>query len=136
MAEDVHRVFKNSPLQLAEALHCVVSMTSPRGVTLEGALLAVDPVSDTAVLVKGEGKVLDDLEVVVVPLVDWTSLQVLDSSPGTKNRVANLLLESQGPSLTLEEKEMARKRCLAWLKKNGLPAEEDGEQVLRQYLMR
>ena len=44
----------------------------------------------------------------------------------------NLLLESQGPSLTLKEKETARKICLAWLKKNGLPAEEDGEQVLSQ----
>ena len=128
--QSLHRVFLNSPLQLTEALHCIVSVTSCRGVTLEGALLAVDPVSDTAVLVRGEGEVLAEVEVVVVPLVDWTSMQVLDSSEATKQRVAKLSLQQEGPSLSFEEKEAARRRCLNWLKKNGLPAEEDGEQVM------
>ena len=128
--QSLHRVFLNSPLQLADALHSIVSLTSSRGVTLEGALLAVDPVSDTAVLVKGEGEVLAEVEVVIVPLVDWRSMQVLDNSQGTKQRVAQLLLEQEGPSLSSEEKEVARRRCLDWLKKNGLPAEEDGEQVI------
>lgn len=128
--QGLHRVFLNSPLQLAEALHCKVSLNSCRGVTLEGALLAVDPVSDTAVLVRGEGEILEELEVVIVPLVDWSSMKVLDSSHDTKQRVARLLLEQEGPSMSSQEKEAARRRCLDWLKKNGLPAEEDGEQVI------
>ena len=128
--QSLHRVFLNSPLQLSKALHCVVSLNSCRGVTLEGALLAVDPVSDTAVLVRGEGEMLADVEVVIVPLVDWSSMQVLDNSHAKKQRVAQLLLQQEGPSLSSQEKEAARRRCLDWLKKNGLPAEEDGEQVI------
>ena len=89
---------------------------------------AVDPV--TAVLVRGEGEILEELEVVIVPLVDWSSMKVLDSSHDTKQRVAGLLLEQEGPSMSSQEKEAARRKCLDWLKKNGLPAEEDGEQVI------
>ena len=57
-------------------------------------------------------------------------MQVLDNSHATKQRVAQLLLQQEGPSLSSQEKEAARRRCLDWLKKNGLPAEEDGEQVI------
>ena len=54
-----------------------MSQTSSRWVTLEGALFAVDPVSDTAVLVRGEGEVFAEVEVVIVPHIDWSGKNVL-----------------------------------------------------------
>jgi len=50
---EVHRVHRNSPLLLREALHSTVSVKSHRGSSLTGGLLAVDPVSDTIVMVSG-----------------------------------------------------------------------------------
>ena len=68
---------------------------SSGGKIQEGGLLAVDPVSDTALLVRlglGQEELeLDRLEVVLVPLVDWASLEVLESSDGLRERLAGLV---------------------------------------------
>ena len=68
-------------------------MRSSGGSVQEGGLLAVDPVSDTALLVRlGQEELeLERLEVVLVPLVDWGSLEVLESSAGLRERLAGLV---------------------------------------------
>ena len=70
-----------------------VRVRSSGGSVHEGGLLAVDPVSDTALLVRlgKEELQLEGLEVVLVPLVDWGSLEVLESSAGLRERLARLV---------------------------------------------
>lgn len=111
---------------------------------MEGGLLAVDPVSDTAVLVRGEEGGLGQSEVVIVPLVDWGSLQVrgivcwlllflqvLDSSPELKERLGGLV-RKPGTEHGLSERQVEekRERVTAWLRRNGLPVEVEGSQVV------
>ena len=107
-------------------------MVSGLGTSVSGGLLAVDPVSDTAVLVElaGEGD-LATQNIVIVPLVNWESLQVLDSSQSMQERVRAVRGET-APRHSLSPSQLAsvRAQTVAWLRRNGLPVEVEGEEVV------
>jgi hypothetical protein len=96
---------------------------------LEGALLAADPVSDTAVLLRGGGP-LAGREVSIVPGVDWASLAVLERDPAAMADVAGLVAARGPAALTPVEAAAARGRVAAWLRGRGLPVAEEGELLV------
>jgi len=131
-SEDQHRVFLNKPLDLLSKLHCKVTLSSVRGSKVTGGLLAVDPVTDTAVIVDlGADSELGRCPVTVVPFVNWNSLEIIDSSEEFKKRVKSVQAEqSQGCDLSEEDLKIAREKVTAWLVKNGLTAVLRGEDLV------
>lgn len=133
-SEDQHRVFLNKPLDLLSKLHCKVTLASVRGSKVTGGLLAVDPVTDTAVIVDfgdGDEGDLSRCQVTVVPFVNWTSLEIIDASEEFKNLVKNAQTEqSQGCDLSEEDLTTAREKVTNWLVKNGLTAVLRGEDLV------
>ena len=132
-----HRVFLNKPLDLLNSLHCKVTVSSVRGEKLTGGLLAVDPVTDTAVIVDledsevGVNDGLGKFTVTVVPFVDWTSLEIIDASQVYKERVRNVQVEqSQSCDMSEEAIATARERVTNWLAKNGLTTAVRGDDLV------
>ena len=92
-----HRVFLNKPDELLKHLHCHIEIQSLRGDTVCGALVAIDPVSDTAIVVKNpSSENIDDSEVTLVPFVDWGTLKVIDDSENTKQRIRHMIKDDLG----------------------------------------
>jgi len=137
--EELHRVFRNKPLDLLAALHCRVRVKSVRGVKSEGGLLAVDPVTDTAVLVglgdkqlDKEPASLDSHDVTLVPFVSWNSLEILDSSEVVKTYLAALekCEEDRKTNICAEEASEAREKATELLTKHGLNPIRQGEDLV------
>merc|ERR1719393_54304 len=96
--DDIHRVFLNKPSQLIQFLFQRVELQTQRGDTVTGGLLAIDPVSDTAVLVDsdnaseaehGQGK-LENFQIVTVPFVNWETIKIIESSPEFRTNIKQL----------------------------------------------
>ena len=134
-AENLHRVFLNKPLDLLNSLHCQVTLSSVRGTKFTGGLLAVDPVTDTAVIVDLENSSdkseIDDISVTIVPLVNWSSLEIIDASEEFKKRV-KIIQADQSKSCDLSEEDIkaAREKVTDWLVKNGLAAVLKGADLV------
>ena len=108
-----------------------------RGTLESGGLIAVDPVTDTAVL----GNIGDDVsncpdlanvEVTLVPFVDWSTLTVIDNSDTVKSLVSNLVkqLSSTPNSLNAEEMETRREMVVQHLCAHALQPERDGDNLV------
>jgi len=120
-----HRVFLNNPVKLLDSLYCLVRLSSGRGIELQGYLLAVDPVSDTAVLAdKSSG------DINIIPGVNWDSLKLLDSSESVKNTAREMVKGTDNVSLPPGELSMAKENVISWLSKNNLPSEVVGEDII------
>merc|ERR1712106_19514 len=91
-----------------------VEIKSSREVSFRGRLVAVDPVSDTAILRTKQ-------DVIFVPRVDWSKLTVLDAKkevlPEDLKEVSSIDLEKE--------------KCgvVDWLRSNGLDVEICGEEI-------
>ena len=69
-----------------------------RGSLESGGLLAIDPVSDSAIIANDsdqESKNVKDTKILIVPFVDWTTLKVINDSEETKYKFRKLILETQ-----------------------------------------
>ena len=132
-----HRVFLNKPEELLKHLHCHIQIQSQREEAVSGGLLAIDPVSDTAVVVnmtKNPGSEnIDDSEITLVPFVDWNTLKVIDDSENTKKRIRNMIkdLES-GQMNNFNKEEMLTRRNLVSksLSSHGLSPSLDGDNLV------
>ena len=105
----------------------------------EGGLLAVDPVTDTAVLVglgdkqlDKEPDSLDSHDVTLVPFVSWNSLEILDSSEVVKTYLAALekCEEDRKTNICAEEASEAREKATELLTKHGLNPIWQGEDLV------
>ena len=127
-------MFLNRPVDLLNSLHCKVAVSSARGYRVSGGLLAVDPVTDTAVIVDTDNSDAGDINnypVTIVPLVRWDDMEIVDSSEVYKELVRNIKFEqSDKCDMSEEETEAARDKVTAWLAKNGLEAVVKGSDVV------
>jgi len=136
MAESVpkHRVFLNRPLDLVNSLHCKVVVSSVRGIKVMGGLVAVDPVTDTAVIidVDSDGSDINTHPVTVVPFVRWDTTEVIESTEVFKERVKGLLTSNKGEKHGMSEEDCktARSNITAWLAKNGLESVLSGDDLI------
>ena len=101
----------------------------------EGGVLAIDPVTDTVVLIQYDNDLPEDLrecQVSIVPFVDWSSVKVKDESDSTKSTLKSLAQTQSESShgLTPEQISIRRDAIKSHLSKYGLAAEEDGENLL------
>jgi len=130
----LHRVFLNKPLDLMNSLHCKVVVNSLRGTRVTGGLVAVDPVTDTAVLVDIGDSVdgdITDHSVSVVPFASWDTLEVIDRSEEYKERVRGMNSKVvRNSNLSKEECEAVRDKVIAWLSKNGLESVVRGDDLV------
>lgn len=108
-----------------------------RGTLESGGLIAVDPVTDTALLGNiGDGVCsssdLADVEVTVVPFVDWSTLTVMDDSDTVKSLVSNLVkqLSPTPNNLNAEEMETRRELVVKHLCAHALQPERDGDNLV------
>ena len=134
--DKTHRVFLNKPEELLEHLHCHIEIQSRRGEVVSGALVAIDPVSDTAVLVNMTeipcSDNIDDSEMILVPFVDWDTLKVLDDSENTKNRIRNMFKDELGQMNNSNKDEILTRRNLVSksLSSHGLSPSLDGDNLV------
>ena len=131
--DKTHRVFRNKPLELIKHLHCHIEIQSLRGDTVSGALVAIDPVSDTAVVVKNpSSENIDDSEVTLVPFVDWGTLKVIDDSENTKKRIRNMIKDDLGQMTDSNKDELLTRRNLVSksLSSHGLSPILDGDNLV------
>ena len=108
-----------------------------RGTLESGGLIAVDPVTDTALLGNiGDGVCsssdLADVEVTVVPFVDWSTLTVMDDSDTVKSLVSNLVkqLSPTPNNLNAEQMETRRELVVKHLCAHALQPERDGDNLV------
>ena len=131
--ENTHRVFLNKPLELIKHLYCHIELQSRRGEAVAGGLVAVDPVSDTAIIVKmkenSDSENIDDLEVILVPFVDWETLKVIEDGEHTKKRIRNIYKDELGQTNKANEEEMLSRRNLVstCLSSHGLDPSLEGD---------
>ena len=99
--------------------------------------MAIDPVSDTAVIINIENQDasksdLSDIPVTLVPFVDWNSLTVLDESDEMKERAKKFIKQHSFQSHNLSPEEVIAKReaVVEHLSKYGLKPEVDGDNVV------
>lgn len=111
-----------------------------RGEIITGGLLAVDPVTDTAMLVELEadrGQLeLDQLKIVSVPFVNWNKVKTVESSPEYRQSLQDLILklgESSAGTVTgtgsVEDSER-REKVREELTRHGLTVTSDGDNLL------
>jgi len=97
--KEIHRVFLNKPAVLINNLFCRVVLKTQRGSLETGGLLAIDPVSDSAIIANdGDDDELNSIKeakIVIVPFVDWTTLKVINDSEKTKTKYRKLIQETQ-----------------------------------------
>ena len=108
-----------------------------RGDKESGGLVAIDPVSDTAVIINIDSQDaskndLSDVPVTLVPFVDWKSLTVLDESDEMKEAVRKHIKEHSFRSHNLSSKEVIARReaVVEHLSKYGLKPAVDGDNVV------
>ena len=131
--DKTHRVFRNKPQELIKHLHCHIEIQSLRGDTVSGALVAIDPVSDTAVVVKNpSSENIDDSEVTLVPFVDWGTLKVIDDSENTKQRIRHMIKDDLGQITQSNNDELLTRRNLVSksLSSHGLSPILDGDNLV------
>ena len=99
--------------------------------------MAIDPVSDTAVIINidnqdASNNDLSNVPVTLVPFVDWNSLTVLDESDEMKERVRKFIKQHSFKSHNLPSEEIVARRetVVGHLSKYGLKPEVDGENVV------
>jgi len=129
-----HRVFLNRPLDLVKSLYCKVVVRSVRGIEVMGGLVAVDPVTDTAVIIdvdNSDNMDINKYPVTVVPFVRWEAMEVIDSSEEFKERVRRLTSDKgEKHGMSEEECKTARTNITAWLAKNGLESVLSGDDLV------
>ena len=136
MAETLpqHWVFLNRPMDLVNSLHCKVVVNSVRGIKVTGGLVAIDPVTDTAVIVdmdNGDERDINKYPVTIVPLVKWETMEVIDSSEAFKVRVRGLNSDDVAKhDMSEEEREATKSKIIAWLAKNGLQSVMNGDDII------
>lgn len=78
--KSTHRIYLNNPSELLGHLLSRVKVVTKRGDAVTGGLLAVDPVSDTAVLVTEVGETLETSKVRGVYFVLYIFFQFLGNT--------------------------------------------------------
>ena len=105
-----------------------------RGEIITGGLLAVDPVTDTAMLVELEadrGQLeLDQLKIVSVPFVNWDKVKTVESSPEYRQSLQDLILKLGESSAGSVEDSERRERVREELTRHGLTVTSDGDNLL------
>ena len=99
--------------------------------------MAIDPVSDTAVIVNIDDQDaskndISDIPVTLVPFVDWKTLTILDESDEVKNRVKNFIKKNSLKQHHLSSEEIIARRegVVEHLSKYGLKPELDGDNIV------
>ena len=108
-----------------------------RGSKESGGLVAIDPVSDTAVIVNIDDQDaskndISDVPVTLVPFVDWKTLTVLDESDEVKDRVKKFIKKNSFKQHNLSSEEIIARRegVVEHLSKYGLKPELDGDNIV------
>ena len=137
-SSDTHRVFLNKPKELIELLAKRVEVETQRGEVITGGLLAVDPVTDTAVLAELESDQkqleLNHVRIVSVPFVNWDKVKTVESSPEYRQSLEGLIQELRGGSgrseaVSVEDVER-RDRVREELSRHGLEVTSDGDNLV------
>ena len=129
----LHRIFLNNPNELIEKLYCRVSLKSNRGTIVCGGLLAIDPVTDTAVIIDDDvvncETSLQSCSMTLVPNVNWDSLEVLDSNESVKNKLQEMHTKSLNRKDVSEDMKVDAEKLTRWLIRNGLSVERTGSDL-------
>jgi len=133
---DIHRVFLNKPAVLINNLFCRVELKTQRGSLESGGLLAIDPVSDSAIIANdSESKNIKDTKILIVPFVDWKTLKVINDSEETKYKFRKLILEtqwskSQDNNFSPDELSARQDKVREYLSKFGVISNHEGENIV------
>jgi len=137
--KEIHRVFLNKPAVLINNLFCRVVLKTQRGSLETGGLLAIDPVSDSAIIANdGDDDELNSIKeakIVIVPFVDWTTLKVINDSEKTKTKYRKLIQETQWSkesqdNFSAEELSSRRDKVKDHLSKFGVVSKLEGENIV------
>ena len=116
--------------QLTQLLYNTVQVKTERGTVLEGGLLAIDPVSNTAVLLLSQSaSSVASAELLLVPALDWSQVVVLPTDESTLAHLKSLV-DFQSSSATTEAAiaDLAPRRAqlIENFTRHGLKAVEQG----------
>ena len=106
-----------------------------RGTDVMGGLIAIDPVTDSAMLVTNindEVNNISQASVTIVPFVDWTSLAVIDGSENIKSKLKQLVTEhtDKKHNLTPEQLKEKQQKIKMHLAQYGLETKIDGDNLI------
>jgi uncharacterized tellurite resistance protein B-like protein len=79
--------------KLAQMLHHMVQIETERGTVLEGGLIAIDPVSNTAVLISpttASNCQIADAELLLIPAVKWDKMRQLPTDANMQSLLQNV----------------------------------------------
>ncbi|XP_023333518.1 uncharacterized protein LOC111705251 isoform X2 [Eurytemora carolleeae] len=105
-----------------------VRIESEKGEIFEGVLLACDPVSQSCVLLtSADEENLKNSEIVIVPSVDWSKVEYLESSSkDCSEELINQLFLGSNTTLSSEELKERRNNLTKFLQSHSLTLEEQG----------
>ncbi|XP_037084588.1 uncharacterized protein LOC119105084 isoform X2 [Pollicipes pollicipes] len=122
--EEDHPVFRNDPLELKQTLYTCVALSCSDGSTHNGRVIAVDPVSESRILVSDVHSAAPVVEVVFGYSVSSSRTTDTECGDPTRQAVDSLLRRQRTePALSPAELLARRDHVVSWLRRHRLPVE-------------